>query len=423
MKTELYNLAKKIFYGAYNLAPGPCLSFQDYWQKRRMRKACPTLKKGLLIPEQKAVLVDVSDTSRTDINTGIQRVVKKLLQELTKKRPEGIVPVCACGDILSTSNGFAEGEIKEEQQIRAEDAKRLLLLDLSLNCFPYYKRLLKACHRDIEAAMVVYDLFPIQYSELFPGRLFSDKFTQWIKLSLQYCTSVICISKTVADNVVDYYCSLNIKRSKPLKLYYFHMGADIVRHAGPVREELKQFVAEGEHTFLMVGTVEPRKGHKTVLEALERLQSKKDVRLLLLGRNGWKNDAVLEIMQRMQKQGKKVLWLQDASDAEVSWAYQNTSALIAASKDEGFGLPLIEAAYYGLPILCSDIPIFREVTEGNATYFQAMDEQALSETMKRWLEEERHPDSGEIRIYSWADSAAELWQILDGKAEPYAVMN
>ena len=65
--------------------------------------------------------------------------------------------------------------------------------------------------------------------------------------------------------------------------------------------------------------------------------------------------------------------------------YDSADALLAASEGEGFGLPLIEAAQHGLPIIARDIPVFREVAGENAYYFSGKDPQTLTEALRNWL--------------------------------------
>ena len=114
--------------------------------------------------------------------------------------------------------------------------------------------------------------------------------------------------------------------------------------------------------------------------------------------------------------------MQDASDEEVQWAYRHCSALVAASHDEGFGLPLVEAAHFGLPIICSDIPIFHEVTEEHATFFREGDAADLARVIRMWIDEDVHPDSSLIPTHTWRESAKAILAILHGKVEPYRVV-
>jgi glycosyltransferase involved in cell wall biosynthesis len=66
------------------------------------------------------------------------------------------------------------------------------------------------------------------------------------------------------------------------------------------------------------------------------------------------------------------------ADSELDYAYRHASALIIASKAEGFGLPVVEAFQYGLPVLCSDIEVFREIADGRAMFFSLDDPARLT---------------------------------------------
>ena len=116
------------------------------------------------------------------------------------------------------------------------------------------------------------------------------------------------------------------------------------------------------------------------------------------------------------------MWLDDANDIELAWCYQHACCLIATSKDEGYGLPLVEAAHYGVPIICSDIPVFREVAQGYADYFKVWDSSALADIIKQWLNSNEHPDSKNIKIYSWAEVTKIFMEIVNGEREPYKII-
>lgn len=85
--------------------------------------------------------------------------------------------------------------------------------------------------------------------------------------------------------------------------------------------------------------------------------------------------------------------------------------MIAASYGEGFGLPLIEAAHYGLPIIARDIPVFREVAGSYAYYFNITDSESLAFEVRQWLElykTGQHPESTGMPRLSWEQSAQYL---------------
>ncbi len=95
-----------------------------------------------------------------------------------------------------------------------------------------------------------------------------------------------------------------------------------------------------------------------------------DVHFVIVGRYGWMSDVLQRRILEHEEHRKRLHWLQNANDAELHCLYSSAHALVFASLAEGFGLPIIEAANDGLPVIASDIPIFREVGGKNISYFK-----------------------------------------------------
>jgi hypothetical protein len=107
----------------------------------------------------------------------------------------------------------------------------------------------------------------------------------------------------------------------------------------------------------------------------------------------------------------RLFWLQEVSDEFLDQLYTQATALLAASEAEGFGLPLIEAAKHGLPIIARDIPIFREVARDFAYYFQSHNSQGLAVALANWLElhrQGRAPASRDLPWLTWKESVRNL---------------
>ena len=372
------------------------------------------------------LLVDTTQITQVDDRSGIQRVVHNIYAELKELRPN-VQAVRDNGGQLITSHKYLEsqgGPHRREQQVGHVPGDKLLLLDSSWHYAGMFEPIIvDARQRGTEVSAVIYDLFPVQYPEFFASPAFVEMFVRWHDMVLAKADKVLCISRTVADAVAAYYGERHLKRRKPLRLYYFPMGADIRETGGPVRPQLASFLQRGR-TFLMVGTIEPRKGHITALEAFGKLQAAGgEAQLLILGKDGWNNDGFRSGLDKVQQSGQQVLWLQDATDAELQWAYRQAEALIAASRDEGFGLPLIEAAHFGTPILASDIPIFHEVAGEHADYFTVGSPDSLCASLQAWLAADCHPDSGQIALHTWQDSARSILDILEDGTEPYKILD
>ncbi|OYX14431.1 MAG: hypothetical protein B7Z15_03960 [Rhizobiales bacterium 32-66-8] len=125
-----------------------------------------------------------------------------------------------------------------------------------------------------------------------------------------------------------------------------------------------------QRPWLMVGTVEPKKGHADAIAALESLWAQGYARpLVIIGGEGWHTDEILEPIRTSPWLGTRLFWLQGADDSTLAAFYQGAQGLIGASIAEGFGLPLLEAAACGTPVICRDLPVFREILGARGTYF------------------------------------------------------
>ena len=207
---------------------------------------------------------------------------------------------------------------------------------------------------------------------------------------------------------------------RPFKIYWFHIGADIENSAPtkglPANAQIMLDRLRGHESFLMVGTLEPRKGHAKVLESFETLwESGLNVNLAIVGRHGWMMEGFVEGLRSHPEFNKRLFWFENISDEYLEKIYAASGCLIAASEGEGFGLPLIEAARHKLPIIARDIPVFREVAGEHAFYYACDRSEALAAAIKEWLalhSKGMHPKSEDMPWITWAQSVERLREIL-----------
>jgi glycosyltransferase involved in cell wall biosynthesis len=227
---------------------------------------------------------------------------------------------------------------------------------------------------------------------------------------------VVCISRAVADELAGWYEAQNMQRRLPLQLGWFHLGADIGASApstGLPPDAERVLAALGERpSFLMVGTIEPRKGQAQAMAAFELLwQQGIDANLVIVGKNGWMMDALCAHMGAHPEKDKRLFWLPGISDEMLLKLYAGSSALLAASEGEGFGLPLIEAAQHGIPILARGLPVFREVAGEHAYYFEGSEAADLARAVEDWLQLSRAgtaPPSTGMPWLTWQQSAQQV---------------
>ena len=244
----------------------------------------------------------------------------------------------------------------------------------------------------------------------------------WLTSIAAVADGLVCISRSVESELLDWLYRFGPARDSPLSVGAFRLGADIERSvptSGDPNEGAKLLARmDAVPTAVMVGTVEPRKGHRQVVAAFEQLWREGiELDLVIVGKKGWMVDDLASMLHAHPEAGRRLFWLQDASDAMLDRVYARARLLVAASLGEGFGLPLVEAARNALPIVARDLPVFREVAGEHAYYFSGTSADDLAGALKAWLElhrEARHPRSEGLPLLTWAESTDELLDVVLG---------
>jgi glycosyltransferase involved in cell wall biosynthesis len=375
------------------------------------------------------ILIDLTVLAGHDARTGIQRVTRGILMALITDPPAGyrIEPVRADGDLYVYARRFTcrcmgvpeEDLIDDLVEVGNGDVFLGVEWGAGLTALmkPWF---LRAQRRGMQVVFVVHDLLTLLCPELFPPIVPALGF-DWMKTVAELADRVACVSRTVADEVFAWLGETRPQRLRPLLLGFFHHGADL--HASlpskgmPDNAEELLTKLRSRPSFLMVATIEPRKGHRQALDAMEQLWADGvDINLVIVGQQGWKMEDFAQRMQQHPERNNRLFWLQGISDEMLDEVYRSTQALLAASQGEGFGLPLIEAAQHGLPIIARDIPVFREVAGEHAFYFRGESAQALADALRNWLLlGDAIPPSTGMPWLTWKQSSRQLLDVVLGK--------
>ncbi|MBY0239476.1 MAG: glycosyltransferase [Burkholderiaceae bacterium] len=386
---------------------------------------------------RRQLLVDISALVQADFKTGIQRVVRSIVLALLKNPPAGyrVEPVYSQGLMRPyryarrfTSSMLAGqfapqaadyGKTLEDAPIDSGAGDMFLGLDLAANSNMQNEALLLDMRRrGVAIWFVVYDLLPLLRPDCFTYG--TDKhYGDYIKSMTTVVDGIASISRAVSDEVAEWLASHPNRRAAPVQLGYFHLGADIDASAPsaglPANAERVMQAVKAAPTLLMVGTLEPRKGHSQALAAFELLwQQGVDVNLVIVGKNGWLVEQLVKRLEQHPQREQKLFWLPGVSDEMLLKLYDSCAALLAASEGEGFGLPLIEAAQKNLPIIARGIPVFREVAGEHAYYFDGKEPQALASAITAWLALQRDgqaPQSSSMPWLTWEQSAQQLMDV------------
>lgn len=401
------------------------------------------------LPKQhsaRQLLVDVSAIMQNDLKTGIQRVVRALLIELIKAPPAGyrIEPVyltdrdgywhymyarryaleiMGCSAEKMVGAGTPE-TCFEDDHLEAQPGDLMAVLDFTSGMVVEAEKFGvfgKLKEMGVSLWFVVYDLLPILQPHVFPPETESSH-TRWLTSVCRLADGVLCISRAVADELTEWQKNFGPTRFRPLKIESFHLGADVSSsvptiglpaNAKSVLDTLSQ-----RPTFLMVGTVEPRKGQAQTLKAFELLWKQDlDINLVIVGKQGWMMESLIDSIKAHDQLDQRLFWMTGISDEFLEKIYAAATCLISASEGEGFGLPLIEAAQHKLPIIARDIPVFREVVGEHGFYFTGLAPNAFAECVREWLtlnEAGQAPQSDTMPWLTWKQSTQNLLDVMLG---------
>lgn len=367
------------------------------------------------LDSNKRIYVDISELYVRDGKSGIQRVVRNILREMQLEPPEGysVYPVYGVKGkgFFYTSKFDAPVDASEGAPLFVSVDDVFLGLDLAAHLFPEAEsNLLEMKRAGAKIYYVIYDIIPLLHSEYaFPG--IEGAFEEWMHGLNSFADGVLCISKSVSKDLNEWFQKNGGKRVG-LNIEYFHLGADFTEmqdFSYPDSNSLKVLPhPRNEVRFLMVGTLEPRKGHAQVLDAFDLLwQAGVSADLVIVGKVGWNVESLVARIKSNTQFNIHLFWFDKLDDYELTKIYRDSSCLIAASYAEGFGLPLIEAAQYGRPIIARDIPVFREVAGVGAFFFSCQDAAGLARCIQDWLllfEKNVQPDSKSIKRITWNES-------------------
>jgi glycosyltransferase involved in cell wall biosynthesis len=373
--------------------------------------------------------IDCTETYKTKLNTGIQRVVKKIASHDPSQQDTKIVPVRfdGIGFIVVQASELESGKlhiIKKSRNLivqtplypiaswffkRYQSLKTLalypkyrkqyvkilkedtfLVADI-VRSYKYVETLQNMKKRGIDIYQVAFDILPIKYPEFFV----KSNTVEFKRIAHQwptYSTKIYAISKKVANEIKE--------ELKFNKVDFFHLGSDFLKQIN-----LKNLTPMEAPFFLSVGTVEPRKNHIHILNTFLKLWSEGfSKKLVFIGRIGWNFQEILQIIKEIKiKYPQNFLWLENLDDEGLEAFYQNAEAVICASYDEGFGLPIVESLSRNKDVLCSNIEVFREIGTQYCSYFNFSLEgpNSLYEIIK---EDNFHKDLSNFKWLSWQES-------------------
>lgn len=206
----------------------------------------------------------------------------------------------------------------------------------------------------VERAVMIHDLIPITHPEFCrPGD--GEKHQARVINTLRHASHVLVNSAYTRDELLAFAARSALPQPP---VHIAHLGLESVFDLGDAFQAPRPY-------FIHVGTIEARKNLALLLTLWRRLEERlgeATPSLVLIGRYGWENEAVLDHLERSPNLRGVVHQASNLSDAALVRLMRGARAVLAPSSVEGFDLPAVEACAMAVPLIASDIPPHRELT-------------------------------------------------------------
>ena len=288
----------------------------------------------------------------------------------------------------------------------------LLLLDSSW-MYPIWPVVKKAKDNGAVVGLIVHDIIPLTHPDFFPFPIVK-RFNNWFEQAVKHVDFFIGNSEVTQNEVKKY-----LRKNYPHYLGHGRIGSfflgctmDNISKDSSVGSGLKKLF-QRSNVYISVGTIEPRKNHQYLLDAFDLVWTQfPKATLCIIGKIGWLSEQIINRIKKHPLFKKNLFMFNQVSDTELDYCYRHSRVLTFPSHTEGFGLPIVEALGYGLPVLASDIAIHREVGKDFCTYFDISNPASLAKIVIDIEKTGQMPkvrNNNEYKLPTWEDSCRELF--------------
>lgn len=220
--------------------------------------------------------------------------------------------------------------------------------------------------RDVRAAFFVHDLIPITHPEY--GRAGeAERHRARLRTIGRHAAAILVNSADTGHRTLDHLAAEGFGRP-PVAVGHLGVEAAFDRGGACFRPD--------RPTFLVCGTIESRKNHLLLFQVWRNLAERHGAaapRLVVVGRRGWEAESAIDMLERCPGVRAHTIEATGLSTHGLAALMRSCTALLMPSFTEGYGIPLVEAAACGLPVVASDIPVHREIAEGFALFCDPLD--------------------------------------------------
>lgn len=376
------------------------------------------------------IFIDITVLTMVTFVTGIQRVTREFLVRLIESNCFDVVLMHynAAEDVYYKienktfldyyvrGKGIKERMITKEKVAIDSICKGTIFFDLDAVWMCRMKRsYLLPIVKEQGAKIIVhvYDIISITHPQYCLDRTVYN-FMDYLGAHLQYADSIIVNAQATVNELKKLTNTLDCKLPP---CYVVPLGADFKERQtvteADVSHELVTAVKDKPYV-LMVGTIEPRKNHKLVLEAYDKGLKRAGYNIIFAGYMGWNMEEFARQLKEHSNYGQGVYHFEGLNDTAITYLYQNAKCLVFASYTEGFGLPIIEALQRGTPVVAADVPVLREVGGDNCLWFEQDNVDELCEKVIccGTNKEKRIYGATQLDVITWESSFNKLSKVL-----------
>ena len=322
------------------------------------------------------VYIDLTEFMKIEAITGIQRVVREIVFRFIKNEliDTILISYYERNDYFKVidndrflryfENGYgARSNVYSNKYIKIEDIGRgSVFFDIDVSWTATLKRsylLPRLKEQGVYIVAQIYDIMAITHYQYFTEH-FTYTFMEYIGAHLLYANIIIVSTKASLKILKEFARKIGVGEINGVVA---NLGADFQKGdmaSQQVRDKIKQIASYGKN-ILLVGTIEPRKNHKLVLNAFNKGLDKLGYNIIFAGRIGWKNELFLDELHKHPCYQKRIFHIADAENLEIDYLYKHSKVVAFPTHMEGFGLPLVEALEHGVPVIATDIDVLKEI--------------------------------------------------------------
>lgn len=225
---------------------------------------------------------------------------------------------------------------------------------------------------------VIFKEFPSHYRAM--DRIIYDAKTRY---ACRHADAIVATSETTKQKLIEYY------GATPTKIHVVYQAID------SSLLDVKRVSSKDQPYLIYHSSFNPRKNQKVLIEAFNTVKHEIPYNLILIGDGSTR--IQIEEMIKAYSLGQRISVKTFVDDEELKLLLSRAAGFVYPSQQEGFGIPLVEAAAFGLPMIVSDIDIFKEISDGKAdAYVKPNSVSAWENALRNWVPNQESVDYRQI---------------------------